>query len=84
MHELSDEERRRIAASADYFLSYTAQRHGISVDDVIDTIRWVRERKEFAQKIKSTGTVSLIGLLVSALALAVWEGLKSLLSRSGN
>ena len=84
MHELSDEEKRRVAASADYFLSYTANRYNLSVEDVLDTVKWVRERKEFAQKVKSTGTVSLIGLLVSALALAVWEGLKSLLSRSGN
>ncbi len=83
MHELSEEEKRRVAASADYFLQYTAQRHNLSVEDVIETVRWVRERREFAQKVKSTGTVSLIGLLVSALGLALWEGLKSMMTRSG-
>ena len=75
---LNDEERAKVLAQVDYFVHILSERYDVSPHEVIDTIRWVRERKEFASKVKSTSAVSLLGILLSALALAIWEGIKTM------
>jgi hypothetical protein len=82
MSDLSDDDRRKVEAQVIFFLDLLSRRYEVSPQEVIDAVRWVRERKLVAEKIRSTGTLSLIGLLVSALALAMWEGVKAMITRN--
>ncbi len=81
---LNDDELRKIAAQVDYFVSLLADRYRVEPDEVIEAAKWVREHKEFLRKIKTTGVISILGLLVSSLAMAAWEGVKAMVSRVGN
>ena len=78
---LNDDELRRVAAQVDYFVSLLAERYKVQPDEVIEAAKWVREHKEFLRKIKTTGVLSILGLLVSSIAMAAWEGVKSMLTR---
>lgn len=80
---MSEEERAKVAAQVDYFVSVMMRRYGMTEEDVpkvLDSLRWLREHRAFMQRIQTGGTLSLIALLVSALAAAVWEGMRSLLA----
>lgn len=81
--QLSEQERLKVAAEVDYFLTVMLRRHGLAEDDlpeIVQSLRWLKEHREFMNKIQTGGTLSLIALLVSALAAAVWEGIRSLLA----
>jgi hypothetical protein len=75
---LSDEERVKVLAQVDYFIHIISDRYDVSPQEVIDTVRWVKARKDLADKVKHTSMVSLLGIILSAMAYAVWEGLKAL------
>jgi hypothetical protein len=81
MHDLSDDEQRRVVAQVDYFVELVARRYDVTPDEVLQAVKWVRERKAFSERVKATGLISLIGLLVSAVSLAMWEGLKAMVQR---
>ena len=81
MHDLTDEEQRRVVAQVDYFVELVARKYDVTPDEVLQAVKWVRDRKAFSERVKSTGLVSLIGLLVSAVSLAMWEGLKAMVQR---
>ena len=80
MSDLSEDERRRVAAQVDYFIELVGKRYDVQPSEVLEAVRWVRERREFAGKLKSTGMMGVIGLMISSLAMALWEGLKTLLA----
>lgn len=77
MNGLSEEQKQLVEHQVEYFTSLMAKRYQVEPDEILEAVRYVRERKAFADKIKSTGLVSFIGLILSALTLAVWEGMKS-------
>ena len=79
---LSEEEKVRVAYQVDYFMDLIAKKYSINHDEVIEALRWVKERKDFSDKFKSTGLTTLLGVLVTAILFALWEGLKTLLGRS--
>lgn len=79
MQDLTEEERARVAAQVEFFMELVARKYDISPSEVVDAVKWVRERKEFADKVRAAGIVSLVGLLASAVALALWEGLRSMI-----
>lgn len=79
---LSEEEKVRVAYQVDYFMDLIAKKYSINHDEVIEALRWVKERKDFSDKFKSTGLTTLLGVLVTAILFAMWEGLKTLLGRS--
>ena len=81
MHDLSDDEQRRVAAQVEAFVELLARKYDVRPDEVLEAVKWVRERKAFNDRVKSTGLVSLIGLLITAIALAVWEGVKAMVGR---
>jgi hypothetical protein len=81
MHDLSDDEQRRVAAQVEAFVELLARKYDVKPDEVLEAVKWVRERKAFNDRVKSTGLVSLIGLLITAIALAVWEGVKAMVGR---
>ena len=78
---LSEEEKVRVAYQVDYFMEMIAKKYSIEHEEVIEALRWVRERKNFSDKVKSTGLTSLLGILVTAIMFALWEGLKVLAGR---
>jgi hypothetical protein len=79
--DLSEEEKARVAAQVDYFLSLMAQRYDVKPSEMITLVQEMRERRAFYDRVKSTGLVSLVGLVATAIMLAIWEGLKSLISQ---
>ena len=56
------------------------KRYGMTDDrEIIAALEWYRSRKAMRDKMLSTGVISLISLILSALALAVWEGVKAMM-----
>ena len=78
---LSEEEKVKVLAQVDYFIHIISTRYEVSPQEVIETVKWVKERKDFVSKFKSTGAVSLLGVALSALALALWEGIKAMVHK---
>ena len=81
MHELTDDERRKVAAQVEAFVELITKRYDVRPEEVLEAVRWVREKKAFNDRVKATGLVSLIGLLITAIGLAVWEGVKAMVGR---
>ena len=81
MIDLSEEEKAKAAAQVDYFLTLLAKRYEVSPNEMAALVQEMRERKAFLDRVKATGLASLIGLVVTAIVLAVWEGLKSLIAQ---
>lgn len=75
---LSEAQRAQIAAQVDYFIEVVGKRYQVNPDEIVDAVRWVREKKAVADKVKSSGLLALVGLIVTSLAIAVWEGIKAL------
>jgi hypothetical protein len=82
MHELTDDERKKVAAQVEAFVELITKRYDVRPEEVLEAVKWVREKKAFNDRVKSTGLVSLIGLLITAISLAVWEGVKAMVGRS--
>ena len=80
MTDLSEEEKAKVAAQVDYFLSLMASRYDVKPAEMITLVQEMRDRKAFMDRVKATGLASLVGLVVTAIVLAVWEGLKSMVS----
>jgi hypothetical protein len=76
---LSAEDRQRVNAQVDHFIDVISRRYGIKPSEVIDTIVWVRERREFTAKVTMGGALAIIGILATALAFSMWEGIKHFL-----
>ena len=82
---LTDAEVRRIVKEA---VRETLLRAGIDPDDstrIADDLRYVREWRMTTDAIKSKSILTLVGLLVTGLAAALWLGFKALVAvRVGN
>lgn len=81
MNDLSEDEKVKVAAQVDYFLELMSQRYDVKPAEMLTLVQEMRERKAFYDRVKATGLASLIGLVVTAIVLAVWEGLKSLIAQ---
>ena len=68
-----------MTAQVDYFLHLIEQRYGTGAQEVASALAYIREKKEFHKRVTTTGLVSFIGLIVSAILLTVWEGVKAIL-----
>ena len=75
---LNDEEKASIASQGDFFLEVLQKRYGITPQEIIDVIRWAQERKAFAEKLKASSTLAFVGIIASAILMALWEGIKQL------
>ena len=81
-NDLTPEERTHVLAQVDYFVEILAKRYNIDPMEVVETVNWIKERRETARRIKLAGVLSLIGILFSALLLSMWEGLLHIIRRS--
>ena len=79
--DLTDEERVRIALEYEAFTRWVEQRHKVSVEDVIESVRWVKAHRSWVDSMKRGGSLALIGFFASGLLLAIWEGFKMLVKR---
>lgn len=83
---LSEEQKVKVAAEVDYFMVIMLRRYGLNEDDIpqiIDSLRWLKEHREFMGRVQAGGTLSLVAMLVSALAAAAWQGVKTILAGGG-
>jgi hypothetical protein len=78
---LSDRDRAEIAAHIDHMVDVLADRYGVEPHEVVDTVKWVREKKEHDAKMKNAALLAIIGVMVSAVMMALWEGFKTLSGR---
>lgn len=76
-----DSDRVRAAIIADLVIERLGERFGISADEVVESLRWVREHREFVTQLKRGGLKSIVSLLLTAAAIAIWEGVKSLVHK---
>lgn len=78
-HEISDEDLARLGLLADKVIDLVARRYGVEPNDVVEAVKWVHDHKEFVSKMKHSGFLTLVGIMISASVLAFWEGLKAYL-----
>lgn len=76
---ISNEEVARIGLLADAVVEALAKRYGVTPNDVVSAVRWVHEHREFVSKMKHSGFLALIGIMISASLLSLWEGIKAYL-----
>ena len=84
--QLSDAERVKVAAEVDYFLSLMLRRYGLGeadIPEILASLRWLKEHREFMSRVQTGGTVSLLALLVSAIGASIWQGVKVLINGGG-
>lgn len=79
--DLSDEDQAQAAVLADHVLQIIADRHGFTPSQLAEAVKWVERKRLAGEKFKSSAITSVLGLVVTALSLALWEGLKELLRR---
>ena len=78
---LTERDRAEIVAQIDHMVEVLADRYGVEPHEVVDTVKWVREKKEHDAKMRNAAVMAIIGVIVSAVFLALWEGLKQLSAR---
>lgn len=61
----------------DLFVDLLAKRYGLEPREVVDAVRWVQAHKEYVARMKHGGMLSLVGIVITAAALAIWEGAKA-------
>jgi hypothetical protein len=80
---MTEEDRHRVTMQVDHFIEILSARYGIKPADVVETVNWVKDRKEFFTRVKMSGAVSIIGLVIGALLLSMWEGIKLAITHGG-
>jgi hypothetical protein len=53
------------------------KRYHMSFDELVEGARWARAARLRHEKITSGGIASLVGIIITAIAMAMWEGVKS-------
>lgn len=76
-----EKEKLKAALEVDIFLEILTKRYGLEIKDVVDTVRWVQEHRDFIASLRRAGAISFLGIIVSAMLLALWEGIKALITR---
>ena len=71
------EDREHAALLVDEFVTLIAQRYGITPGEVVDAVKWVQQHRNSMERMKHTGMVSLVSVVIGAALLAAWEGIKS-------
>lgn len=80
---LSDEEKHKVMIQVDHFIEILSARYGLRPNDVVDTVQWVKERRQFVERMKVSSALSILGVVVAALLLSMWEGIKVAIGSGG-
>ncbi len=83
------DERERVRWSTaeqqvDAFISVLATRYGIKEDDLpemLDGVKWALKHRKMLESIQDKAWLTLMGLGLTGLAVATWEGVKALVGR---
>lgn len=67
----------RVAIQVDHFIAVLETRYGISVNEATELLRWAKAQRERNQKLVQGGALSLIGLVITAIAISLVEGIRS-------
>lgn len=78
-----DEDRVRAALQVEVFIDLLSKRYNLTPDDVVEAVRWVKQQRDWHQKLRQASAVSVLTALIGALLISVWEGIKSLLRLKG-
>jgi hypothetical protein len=76
-HDLSPEERAKVHAQVEFFISVIERRYNMTANDVAEAVRWVGKARDRNARYAQAGAVSLIGMIATAGALSLWEGIKT-------
>lgn len=57
-----------------------ADRYSVTPTQVVEAVRWIEQHKEFVSKLKNGSWFTLMGMVLTGMALAMWEGFKHLAS----
>lgn len=74
------------AEQVDAFIKIVQNRYGIQEKEIpvlLDGLRWAAEHKRNLEKMGTTAMLTLLGMVLTGMGLAIWEGLKTLLRRDG-
>ena len=77
---LSDEEKAMVAARYELVMEVLAKRHGITERDIVESVQWVKRHRDWVEAMKRSSTIAVIGLLFSAMLLALWEAVKHMVN----
>ena len=76
-HHLDDHQRAIVAMQVDVFVEILSKRYGVEPADVIEAVRFFKDRKRTMENFKHGSAITLLGIVASALALSLWEGIKA-------
>lgn len=65
----------RVAIQVDYFIAQVERRYGVSVNEMVETIKWAREHRSTMQQIGRAGVLTIVGILITAALAAIWAGI---------
>lgn len=81
---LSEEERVKAQLQVEAFIDIFCIRYGIKDDEIpelIGNLRWLGRHKSNIEGITMKAAMTFIGLAITGVAFAFWEGLKHLLAK---
>ena len=82
---LTARQRRVAQLQVDYFGESWAADSGMTKAELLDLLRWMRDRKEWSDRLKTAGAFSAIGIVLSAVGYVIAEaGAIWIRSRGGN
>jgi len=82
-NELPEESKARVAAEVEYFTTILLRRYGLKetdIPEVMDSLRWLKEHRQFMQRVQQGSTMSILAMLIAAMATTLWAGIKSLVT----
>ena len=75
-HHLSEEERLKAQLQVDAFIHLLETRYSLSASEAVELLRWAKAQRERNTKLVQGGALSLIGLVITAIAISLAEGIK--------
>lgn len=72
---------QRVIRQVDHFIEILEKRYGLQPSEIVEAVKWVQARKSFTAKLQISSALSVVGILLGAALVALWEGLKHLIGR---
>lgn len=84
MDRMAREQLLEAEAQVEAFISILSKRYGVKEDEIpqfVDAMRWAAQHRSNINSISWHALLGVVGALAVALAVMVWEGIKSTLRR---
>jgi hypothetical protein len=76
--ELTPQEVRHVVLQVDHFIDIMDKRYGVTPQDVVETVKWVQERRSFIARLQNGSFLTIVGMVLSALGYFVLKGFENL------